>query len=106
MPTLDGEALTNFMRLSNNPLRSGDATIDFGLTQAGRVDIEVFDVTGRKVRSLAAPHLPGGRLTAWSGTARTMAAPSVAARRVYFTRVRYRSASTPSSDTRKLTVLR
>ena len=103
VPTLDdGEALTNFMRLSNNPLRSGNAAIDFGLTAAGRVDIEVFDVTGRKVRSLAHRTFPAGEhRVVWDG-ADDGGHPSP--RGVYFTRVRYPGLS--FADTRKLTVLR
>ena len=102
VPTLDDDALVNFMRLSNNPLRSGNAAVDFGLTQAGRVDIDVFDVTGRKVRSLAHRTFPAGEhRVMWDGADD---AGHPAPRGVYFTRVRYPGLS--FADTRKLTVLR
>jgi hypothetical protein len=47
-------ALVNFLALrSENPFRSGAAKITFGITRKERVELKVYDVTGRLVRTLA-----------------------------------------------------
>jgi endonuclease I len=51
-----------------NPFRAA-TSIDFGLARTGRVRIDVFDVTGRLVRTLVDDEFPAGRHRAvWSGT--------------------------------------
>jgi hypothetical protein len=45
--------LADFVSLANNPLSTGFARIHFGLSNADRVQINVYDVAGRKVRELA-----------------------------------------------------
>jgi hypothetical protein len=51
-----------------NPLRSGSATLEFGLPMAGTVHAAIYDVTGRLVATLFDGHAEAGehRLT-WSG---------------------------------------
>src|SRR5439155_5980676 len=46
-------SLVNFMNVRNNPLAAGEARIHFGLAQADRVEVKVYDVSGRLVRNLA-----------------------------------------------------
>ena len=87
VPQFDDGALTNFMRLGNNPLRSGDATIVSGSPRPIASTSTSHDVIGRKVRSLAHRTFPAGehRLV-WDG-ADDGGHP--VPRGVYFTRVRY-----------------
>ena len=50
-----------------NPFR-GNATLRFGLARAGDVRLELFDVAGRRVRTLAqGAHAPGAHAVAWDG---------------------------------------
>ena len=47
-------ALVYFLALrSENPFRSGTAKITFGITKKEKVDLRVYDVTGRLVKTLA-----------------------------------------------------
>jgi len=47
-------ALVNFLALrSENPLRDGAAKITFGIVRKERVELKVYDVTGRLVKTLA-----------------------------------------------------
>jgi hypothetical protein len=50
-----------------NPARSG-ATIRYALPAAGRVDLAILDLAGRRVRTLAAGDVPAGeQAAAWDG---------------------------------------
>jgi hypothetical protein len=52
---------------SPNPFR-GLATIRFGLARAGEVRLELFDLAGRRVQTLASGiHAPGPHLATWDG---------------------------------------
>jgi hypothetical protein len=94
--------LVNFVNLRNNPLARGQATIDFGLSKADRVEVKIFDVTGRLVRSLADRQFTAGpQKLFWDGTDN---AGRQVARGVYFTQVKYQNAKFAAS--RKLTVLK
>jgi hypothetical protein len=99
-----GQAFVDFMNLRNNPLVSGQATINFGLSKADRVQVRVFDVSGRLVRTLAdrqfAPKTGGWTLT-WDGTDDGGRQVS---RGVYFTQVKYMNSK--FTDAKKLTVLK
>ena len=47
-------ALVNFLALrSENPFRNGAAKITFGITRKEKVELKVYDVTGRLVKTLA-----------------------------------------------------
>jgi hypothetical protein len=97
-----GSKLVNFMNLRNNPFSSGQAAVHFGLTRADRVEVKVYDVTGRLVRSLANRNFPAGEHTlTWDGT--NDAGQSVA-RGVYFTQVKF--INSKFVDAKKLTVLK
>ena len=88
--------------LVNNPLRSGEATIEFTLTRADRVEVRVYDVTGRLMRTLAdRPFSPGEHAIRWDGIDdRGQRVPHG----VYFTQTRFLDSG--YRDTRKLVVLR
>jgi hypothetical protein len=48
------QALVNFLALrSENPFRGGAAKISFGITRKEKVELKVYDVTGRLVKTLA-----------------------------------------------------
>jgi flagellar hook assembly protein FlgD len=55
------------LRAHPNPAR-GAATIAFDLPRAGDVELALYDLAGRRVRTLARGALPGGRhQVAWDG---------------------------------------
>lgn len=99
---VSGKAFVNFMNLrSPNPMKSGTAVIEFGLAKNEKVQINVYDVTGRLVKTLADREFKAGdihRLT-WDGTNEN--GQSVA-RGVYF----YQLRSPSFTSQKKLTVLR
>jgi len=67
----DGRAFVNFMNLkSSNPMRSGEARIAFGLQKTERVQLRVFDVTGRLVKTVADRSFQAGvqHVVIWDGT--------------------------------------
>jgi len=91
----------NYVRLANTPLRNGSARIDLSLARADRVEVKVFDVSGRLVRTLADRMFEAGEHPLfWDGT--DNAGRSVA-RGVYFTQVSYKNANW--QDAKKITVL-
>ncbi|NOT34320.1 MAG: T9SS type A sorting domain-containing protein [Candidatus Eisenbacteria bacterium] len=97
-----GRAFVNFLNLrSPNPLKSGTAVIEFGLAKTEKVQVNVYDVTGRLVKTLADREFKSGeahRLT-WNGSDES--GRSVA-RGVYF----YQLRSPSFTSQKKLTVLR
>jgi type VI secretion system secreted protein VgrG len=66
-------AVPNRVSLASNPLRSGSAAIRFGLANADQVEITIYDLGGRVVRSLVNRHYELGS-TRWRGTGWTPAA--------------------------------
>jgi hypothetical protein len=102
VPTDDGGELAEFVRLGANPVTNGRATIRFGMAAADRVEICVYDVSGRLIRRLADRRFRAGEHeVVWDGADD---AGRAVARGVYFTRVRYRD--TRFEAQRKLTLLR
>jgi flagellar hook assembly protein FlgD len=87
---------------ANNPLRSGVATVKFGLAQADRVEVEVYDVSGRQIRKLADRMFTAGEHTlTWDGVDdRGHMAP----RGAYFTQIKY--VNRRVTNARKLTILK
>jgi len=103
VPNLDdGNLLADFVSLRNNPYTSGFARIHFGMAKDDFVQIRVFDVSGRLVRTLADRGFKAGEHDlVWDGTDNSGRPVS---RGVYFTQVKYRNSA--FSDARKLTVLK
>jgi len=98
----DGNMLVDFVSMRNNPVMVGMARIHFGLARDDRVQIKVFDVTGREVRVLADRAFKAGEHdVVWDGTDNT---GRPVARGVYFTQVRYRESA--FNDAKKVTLLR
>ena len=100
-PGSGAEWVAHLALRSENPLRHGDARIAFGLTRGERALVRVYDVGGRKIRTLADRTFAPGveHVLLWDGT-------DDSGRRVepgvYFYRL-----STPSfTGERKLTILR
>ena len=66
-----GTAYLDYMNLkSSNPMRSGEARIAFGLSKTDRVEVRVYDVTGRLVKMVANRTFAGGQehVVTWDGT--------------------------------------
>jgi len=80
-------ALVNFLALrSENPHRGGDAQIRFGITRKERVELKVYDVTGRLIRTLANREFTAGEHTLfWDGSNED---GQLVARGVYFYQIR------------------
>ena len=98
----EGNMFADFVNLRNNPLSSGMARIHFGLSKDDRVEIKVYDVTGREVRELANRQFKAGEHDiVWDGSDNS---GRPVARGVYFTQVRYKDSA--FSDAKKLTVLK
>jgi len=94
-------ALVNFLALrSENPHRGGDAQIRFGITRKERVELKVYDVTGRLVKTLANREFAAGEHNLfWDGSNED---GQLVARGVYFYQLR-----TPSFvSQKKLAVLK
>jgi flagellar hook assembly protein FlgD len=68
---ISGSSFVNFMRLrSSNPMHSGQARLAFGLAKPERVEVRVFDVTGRAVKTVANRIFAAGQehVVIWDGT--------------------------------------
>jgi hypothetical protein len=79
-----GRAYTDFMRIGNSVMRQGASTVRFGVAKTGRVQVNIYDVAGRKVRGLADRVFPAGEhVLQWDGTDD---AGGKVARGVYFVR--------------------
>jgi hypothetical protein len=79
-----GRAYTDFMRIGNSVMRQGASIVRFGVAKAGRVQVNIYDVAGRKVRGLADRVFPAGEhVLQWDGTDD---AGTKAPRGVYFVR--------------------
>jgi hypothetical protein len=64
-----GRAYTDFMRIGNSVMRQGASIVRFGVAKAGRLQIYIYDVAGRKVRGLADRVFPAGEHSLqWDGT--------------------------------------
>jgi hypothetical protein len=94
--------LVDYMMVKNNVLRSGVAKVDFGLARGDRVQIRIYDVAGRSVRTLANKYFEAGRYSLpWDGSDDSGVQ---LARGVYFAQVRY--ANSKFTDAKRLIVLK
>jgi len=86
-----------------NPMRAGGAAIvSFSLAKKDRVEIKVYDVAGRLVRTLADRSFEAGpQQVRWDGTSDQ---GQRVARGVYFTQVKF--ANSHFQDSKKVTVLK
>src|SRR5439155_13230518 len=50
----------NFMKIGNSVMKQGTSFVRFGVAKAGRVQVSIYDVTGRKIRNLADRIFPAG----------------------------------------------
>jgi hypothetical protein len=87
-PSLDtpqgGRAYTNFMKIGNSIMKQGTSYVRFSVAKAGRVQVSIYDVTGRKIRNLADRVFPAGEHSIqWDGSDDS---GSKVARGVYFVR--------------------
>jgi hypothetical protein len=74
----------NFMKIGNSVMRQGTSVVRFSVAKAGRVQVSIYDVTGRKIRNLADRVFPAGESKLeWDGTDDS---GSKVARGVYFVR--------------------
>jgi hypothetical protein len=89
--------------VGNNPMvAGGSAIVRFGLAKADRVEVKVYDVTGRLVRTLANRNFQAGpQSLVWDGSNDQ---GQVVSRGVYFTQVKY--ANSGFVDARKVTILK
>jgi len=87
----------DFLKIGNSVMRRGPSTVRFGVASAGRVQISLYDVAGRRVRTLADRVFPAGEHELqWDGTDD---AGGHVARGVYFVRTNRRD------DTGRIVVL-
>jgi hypothetical protein len=97
----DGSQFVDFMNLRGNP-SYGRSTIEFGLAKADRVELRIFDVGGRLVRTLADRNFEAGKHTlVWDGSDNS---GKQVARGVYFTQLRFVNRNV--TNAKKLTVLK
>jgi hypothetical protein len=67
--TARGRDFVDFMKIGNSVMRQQGTTVRLGIAHAGRVQIGIYDVTGRKVRNLADRVFPAGeQVLRWDGT--------------------------------------
>src|SRR6185436_10202965 len=65
----DARGITDFMHIGNALMRNGLSTVRLGIAHAGRVQVNVYDVAGRRVRTLADRVFPAGeQVLQWDGT--------------------------------------
>ena len=109
-PTVDvpnntvGDVNVDFLgNIGNNPMvAGGKAAVHFGLAKPDRVEVKVYDVTGRLVKTLANRNFQAGEQSlTWDGTNDE---GRVLPRGVYFTQVKY--ANSRFEDARKVTILK
>jgi FlgD Ig-like domain len=79
-----GGPYVDFMKIGGSLMRTGPALVRLGIAHAGRVQVSIYDLAGRKVRTLADRVFPAGEQTLrWDGTDD---AGGKVARGVYFVR--------------------
>jgi len=64
-----GRNVIDFMKIGDAVMRYRPATVRLGIAHAGRVQVNIYDVAGRRVRTLADRVFPAGEQTLhWDGT--------------------------------------
>ena len=103
MPTNTARTVDFLGNVWGNPMvAGGKAAVHFGLAKQDRVEVKVYDVTGRLVRSLADRTFQAGEHSlTWDGTNDQ---GQVVSRGVYFTQVKF--INSRFVDAKKVTVLK
>jgi flagellar hook assembly protein FlgD len=92
----------DFVNLGNTPLRKGSALIQLSLAQSDHVRVDVFDVSGRLVKTVADRQFPAGPSPLyWDGTDND---GKQLPRGVYFTHIKFMGRG--FEDRKKITLLR
>jgi hypothetical protein len=69
VPGSGGTDIADFMKIGNSVMRGTPASVRLGIAHAGRVKICIYDVAGRRVRTLADRVFPAGeQVLRWDGT--------------------------------------
>jgi hypothetical protein len=64
-----GRDFVDFMKIGDAVMRQGVSTVRLGIAHAGRVQVNIFDVAGRKIRTLADRVFDAGEVKlVWDGT--------------------------------------
>jgi hypothetical protein len=64
-----GREVLDFMKVGNAVMRQGTTSVRLGIAHAGRLQIHIYDIAGRKVRTLADRVFPAGeQVLQWDGT--------------------------------------
>ena len=64
-----GRDVLDFLKIGNAVMRQGPTAVRLGVAKTGRVQVSIYDVTGRRVRNLADRIFPAGEHTLqWDGT--------------------------------------
>jgi hypothetical protein len=64
-----GRDFIDFMKIGDAVMRQGASTVRLGIAHAGRVQVSIYDVAGRRVRTLADRVFPAGEQELrWDGT--------------------------------------
>jgi hypothetical protein len=62
-------SFANFMKIGNSVMKQGPTTVRLSVAKAGRVQVSIYDVTGRKIKNVADRVFPAGETTLqWDGT--------------------------------------
>lgn len=99
----EGRTFVDFASIGNNPLRQGEASVNLTLAKKDRVDVKIFDVSGRLIRTLADGQLfdAGPRKLTWDGLDN---GGRQVARGVYFTHIKF--ANSRFENNTKMVVLK
>src|SRR5262249_9419373 len=64
-----GRDVLDFLKIGDAVMRRGVSTVRLGIAKPGRVQVNVYDVAGRRVRTLADRVFPAGEQELqWDGT--------------------------------------
>jgi hypothetical protein len=99
----EGKTFVDFASVGNNPLTKGEASINLTLAKTDRVEVKIYDVSGRLIRTLADGQLfkAGPQKLTWDGLDN---GGRQVARGVYFTHIKF--ANSRFENNTKMVVLK
>jgi hypothetical protein len=99
----EGRTFVDFASIGNNPLRQGEAYVNLTLAKSDRVEVKIYDVSGRLIRTLADGQLfkAGPQKLTWDGLDN---GGRQVARGVYFTHIKF--ANSRFENNTKMVVLK